>query len=335
MFNAVVQCTVRSLHVRRCSSYIKQTRYLFELKENDDICRQALRSGSFYLFHNLSTLVRKSDSSYYSPAISYSDLLEILSQYGKDKRILEDTVVVGCTESDTAEFALDLGSLEQSSLEKNLSGKFTDFRKAIMKINGENQAVLSRAHALLRWHECNQYCSKSGKPTQKNVSGSKRICNSNGIIYYPQMSPVMITLVSNGSHCLLATQESFPPGMYTALAGFCEIGETLEETVRREVAEEVGLEVDTIRYSGSQHWPFPKSSLMIACQATTKNEKITINSAEIKDARWFSSDEVTKALRVKMLPPKLPDGTIPVWVPPKHTIAHHLIQEWLQEQKAL
>ncbi|XP_071986155.1 NAD(P)H pyrophosphatase NUDT13, mitochondrial isoform X2 [Engystomops pustulosus] len=191
------------------------------------------------------------------------------------------------------------------------------------------------AQSLLRWHDMHQYCSKSGKPTQKNVSGSKRVCPSNGIIYYPQMSPVVITLVSSRRRCLLAHQESFPAGMYTALAGFCEIGETLEETVRREVAEEVGLVVDTIRYSGSQHWPFPSSSLMLACQATVKDDKLEINRAEIADARWFTLEEVMEALQVKMMPSKLPDGTLPVWVPPKFAIAHQLIQEWVQEQKSL
>ncbi|KAG8556627.1 hypothetical protein GDO81_018141 [Engystomops pustulosus] len=111
--------------------------------------------------------------------------------------------------------------------------------------------------------------------------------------------------------------------------------ETLEETVRREVAEEVGLVVDTIRYSGSQHWPFPSSSLMLACQATVKDDKLEINRAEIADARWFTLEEVMEALQVKMMPSKLPDGTLPVWVPPKFAIAHQLIQEWVQEQKSL
>ncbi|XP_073452646.1 NAD(P)H pyrophosphatase NUDT13, mitochondrial isoform X1 [Aquarana catesbeiana] len=332
MFNAV-RCPARCLYVRWCSSYVKQTRFLFELKENDEICRQALKLGSFYLFHNLSPLVRKSDSTYYAPVVSCSELMKTLSQHGADKVTLEESVLVGCSESYTAEFALDLGNLEQSNLEKELSGKFTDFRKAIVKIDGRDGSLLSRGQALLRWHENNQFCSKSGEPTQKNVSGSKRVCSSNGMIYYPQMSPVVITLVSCGNRCLLAHQETFPPGMYTALAGFCEIGETLEETIQREVAEEVGLEVDSLRYSGSQHWPFPNSSLMVACQATVKNDKLNINKAELKDARWFSLDEVIEALQVKMMPPKMADGTMPVWVPPRFAIAHHLIQEWVQEQK--
>ncbi|XP_075697653.1 NAD(P)H pyrophosphatase NUDT13, mitochondrial isoform X2 [Rhinoderma darwinii] len=149
------------------------------------------------------------------------------------------------------------------------------------------------------------------------------------------MSPVVITLLSSRNRCLLAHQESFPAGMYSALAGYCEIGETLEETVRREVAEEVGLVVDTIRYSGSQHWPFPSSSLMLSCQATVKDEELNINRTEIEDARWFTLEEVIKALQVNMMPSQLSDGTLPVWLPPKFAIAHQLIQEWVQEQKAV
>ncbi|XP_069836617.1 NAD(P)H pyrophosphatase NUDT13, mitochondrial isoform X1 [Dendropsophus ebraccatus] len=333
MLSAVVRHSARS--VRLCSSYVKQARFLFELKENDETCRQALRSGSFYLFHNFSPLVRKSGSSFYAPAVTGPDLLQVLSSYGKDKINLEDSVLVSCTDSSIAQFAVDLGSFEKSALEEEFSGKFTDLRKAFVQINGEDGCLLSKAQSLLRWHDCHQYCSKSGKPTWKNVSGSKRVCQSNGIIYYPQTSPVVITLVSSGNRCLLAHQESFPAGMYTALAGFCEIGEKLEEAIRREVAEEVGLVVDTISYSGSQHWPFPTSSLMLACQATVKDDRLEINRSEIEDARWFTLEEVIEALQVKILPPKLPDGTFPVWVPPKIAIAHQLIQEWVQEQKAL
>ncbi|KAM4031178.1 NAD(P)H pyrophosphatase NUDT13, mitochondrial [Anomaloglossus baeobatrachus] len=332
---SAVRHTARS--VRLCSSYVKQTRFLFELKENDDSCRLALNSGTYYLFHNLSPLVRTSGSRFYAPAVSCPDLLKTLStcEKGKDRLNLEDSVLISCSDSSSAQFALDLGCFEKSTLEQEFSGKFTDLRKAVVQMDGKDGSLLAKAQSLLRWHDCHQYCSKSGKPTQKNVSGSNRVCHANGIIYYPQMSPVIITLVSSENRCLLARQKHFPAGMYTALAGFCDIGETLEDTIRREVAEEVGLVVDTVRYSGSQHWPFPSSSLMLACQATVKDDELNINKAEIEEARWFTVEEVIEALGVKMLPSKLPDGTFPVWVPPKFAIAHHLIQQWVQEQKSL
>ncbi|XP_053547884.1 NAD(P)H pyrophosphatase NUDT13, mitochondrial isoform X3 [Bombina bombina] len=298
MLGRVARRPVTSLCIRHYSSYVRHTRFLFELKENDEACRQALRSGSFYVFHNLSPFLRKSDGCYSAPTVNAS------------------------------------GSLEKSNLEEELAGTFTDLRKAFLQLRGMGTPCLSQAQALLRWHDTHQYCSKTGKPTQKNVSGSKRVCSANGTIYYPQMSPVVITLVSHRDRCLLARQPGFPPGMYTALAGFCDIGETLEETVRREVAEEVGLEVDSLRYSGSQHWPFPNSSLMVACHAAVMRDEINVNSVELEAARWFTLEEVEEALQRDHRAINKSDGTIPVWVPPKWAIAHHLIREWVQEQRA-
>ncbi|KAM8924058.1 NAD(P)H pyrophosphatase NUDT13, mitochondrial [Pelodytes ibericus] len=321
-----------SLGIRRCSSYVERTRYLFNLKENDDVCRQALKSGSFYLFHNLLPLLRKSGNRYCVPLIDARELHKILSNYGMDEQKVEDSVLVSCSSSHVAEFALDLGLLEKSSLETNFGGKFTFLPKALMQLGGKDAPLLAQAQALLRWHENHQFCSKTGKPTKKNLSGSKRVCSTNGIVYYPQMAPVVITLVSYKNRCLLARQETFPPGMYTALSGFCDIGETLEETVRREVAEEVGLEVESLRYSGSQHWPFPSSSLMVGCQVTVQGEELSVNGAELEAAKWFSLEEVEQALQASV-PSKQVDGTIPIWVPPKWAIAHQLIMEWVQEQK--
>ncbi|XP_072484316.1 NAD(P)H pyrophosphatase NUDT13, mitochondrial isoform X3 [Notamacropus eugenii] len=221
-------------------------------------------------------------------------------------------------------------------METELQGSFIELRKALFQMNAKDISLIFTAQALLRWHDCHQFCGKSGQPTQKNVAGSKRICPSSKMIYYPQMSPVVITLVSDGTRCLLARQSSFPKGMYSALAGFCDIGETLEEAVRREVAEEVGLEVESLHYSASQHWPFPNSSLMIACHATVGpgQTEIHVNSKELETAGWFSLEEVTTALRKKGPPAKEQDGTIPFWLPPKMAIAHQLILEWVQKQSS-
>ncbi|XP_053307296.1 NAD(P)H pyrophosphatase NUDT13, mitochondrial [Spea bombifrons] len=335
MLRGLVNHPVASLCFRLSSSYVRQTRYLFELKENDDICRQARKLGSFYLFHNLSPLVKKSDNRYFVPTISAQDLQITLNKHGQDGQKIEDAVLIGCTDSCIAQFAVDLGLLEKSTLEAALGGKFTYLPKAFMQLSGKDAPLLAQAQALLRWHDTHQFCSKTGKPTVKNVSGSKRVCSTNGMIYYPQMSPVVITLVSYKNRCLLARQESFPAGMYTALSGFCDIGETLEDTIRREVAEEVGLEVESLRYSGSQHWPFPNSSLMVACQATVQHDELNVNRSELEAARWFTLDEVEEALQRDIVHTKNENGTVPIWVPPKWAIAHHLIQEWVKEQKAL
>ncbi|XP_060238042.1 NAD(P)H pyrophosphatase NUDT13, mitochondrial isoform X5 [Meriones unguiculatus] len=194
--------------------------------------------------------------------------------------------------------------------------------------------LAEQAQALLRWHDGHQFCSKSGQPTKKNMAGSKRVCPSNNIIYYPQMAPVVITLVSDGARCLLARQSSFPKGLYSALAGFCDIGENVEEAVQREVAEEVGLEVENIQYFSSQHWPFPNSSLMIACHATVKpgQTEIRVNVRELEAAAWFGLDEVAAALRRKGSFTQQQSEASPLLLPPKLAIAHHMIKKWVEKQ---
>ncbi|KAK5605044.1 Nucleoside diphosphate-linked moiety X motif 13 [Crenichthys baileyi] len=147
------------------------------------------------------------------------------------------------------------------------------------------------------------------------------------------MSPVVIVLVSDGKRCLLGRQSSFPLGLYSALAGFCDMGETMEEAVSREVAEEVGLEVQNIIYSSSQHWPFPHSSFMLACHATVSSahSQLNVDHLELEDARWFTEEEITCALQEKAPPKGLQPTT--VWLPPKHAVAHRLIMEWKDSQQ--
>ncbi|XP_069466636.1 NAD(P)H pyrophosphatase NUDT13, mitochondrial isoform X2 [Ambystoma mexicanum] len=319
--------------VRLHSTYVAQMRFLFELKEDDEACRSALKQGTFYLFHSLSPFLNKMGNKYSAPQITASELEMLLAKLGnEEQKKMEDSVLIGCSDSCIAEFALDLGTLDKSTVETELKGTFTELQKAFFQLDGREAPLLSRAQALLRWHETHQYCSKTGHPTQKNVAGSKRVCIPNGILYYPQMSPVVITLVSSGQHCLLARQKAFPRGMFSALAGFCDIGETLEETVRREVAEEVGLEVESLRYSGSQHWPFPNSSLMFACHAKVQSHvELNVNKLELEAAKWFRVEEVEEALSKDRIPARREDGTTPFWVPPKWAIAHQLIKEWVQE----
>uniref|UniRef100_A0A2K6FQ53 NAD(P)H pyrophosphatase NUDT13, mitochondrial n=1 Tax=Propithecus coquereli TaxID=379532 RepID=A0A2K6FQ53_PROCO len=281
--------------------------YLFELKEDDDACKKAQQTGAFYLFHSLAPLLQTSAHRYLAPRHSLLELKGLLGKFGQDAQRIEESVLIGCSEQHEAWFALDLGLDSSSSIS---------------------------AQALLHWHHTHQFCSRSGQPTKKNMAGSKRVCPSNNIIYYPQVAPVVITLVSDGTRCLLARQSSFPKGMYSALAGFCDIGESLEETVRREVAEEVGLEVQSLQYSASQHWPFPNSSLVIACHATVKpgQTEIHVNLRELEAAAWFSHDEVATALRRKGPNVQQQNETFPFWLPPKVTVAHQLIKEWVEKQ---
>uniref|UniRef100_A0A8C6QUD8 NAD(P)H pyrophosphatase NUDT13, mitochondrial n=1 Tax=Nannospalax galili TaxID=1026970 RepID=A0A8C6QUD8_NANGA len=317
-------------------------RYLFELREDNDACKKAQQTGAFYLFHDLAPLLQASGRGYLVPRLSLSELEGLLGKFGQGAQRIEESVLIGCSDQHEAWFALDLGlnsssskhaSLPKSELEAELKASFITMRKALLQLNSMDSSLLFTAQALLRWHDSHQFCSKSGQPTIKNMAGSKRVCPSNKIIYYPQMAPVVITLLSDGARCLLARQSSFPKGLYSALAGFCDIGENVEEAVRREVAEEVGLDVERLQYSASQHWPFPNSSLMIACHATVKpgQTEIQVNLRELEAAAWFSRDEVVTALRRTGSTLQQQNEAFPFLLPPKLAIAHQLIKEWVEQ----
>ncbi|KAM9550679.1 NAD(P)H pyrophosphatase NUDT13, mitochondrial isoform 2-T4 [Guaruba guarouba] len=298
---AIYQAAYRrasSLICRLHSTYVRKMRYLNELKEDDSLCRQAQTSGTFYLFHNLSPFLQKVGEKYFVPQLSAA------------------------------------GALEKSVVESELKGSFTYLQKALFVVDGKDSSLLASAQSLLQWHNSHQYCSKTGQPTQRNISGSKRVCHASGITYYPQISPVIITLVSDGSRCLLARQPSFPQGMYSALSGFCDMGENVEEAVHREVAEEVGLEVESLWYSSSQHWPFPSSCLMIACHAIVRAQQaeISMNKLELEEARWFGLEEIVEGLKREPRSSKQDDGSFLPWFPPKQAIAHQLICEWVKQQ---
>ncbi|NWW48915.1 NUD13 protein, partial [Pedionomus torquatus] len=334
---AIYQAAYRrasSLACRLHSTYVRKMRYLNELKEDDSLCRQAQASGTFYLFHNLSPFLQKVGKKYLVPQLSAAEMKKILEKFKETEQWIEKSVLIGCSDEHVPHFALDLGALEKSVIESELKGLFTDLRKALFVVDGSDSSLLASAQSLLRWHDSHQYCSKTGQPTQKNIAGSKRVCHASGITYYPQMSPVVIILVSDGSRCLLARQPSFPQGMYTALSGFCDMGENVEETIRREVAEEVGLEVESLWYSASQHWPFPSSCLMIACHALVRAEQaeISMNSLELEEARWFGLEEVVEGLKREPRSSKQDDGSFLPWFPPKQAIAHQLICEWVKRQ---
>ncbi|XP_041032432.1 nucleoside diphosphate-linked moiety X motif 13 isoform X2 [Carcharodon carcharias] len=320
---------------RLVSNYVSRMRYLFELKEDDEACRKALSSGAFLLFHSLSPLLQRRENKFTAPFVTASELNRILQKLNQKEKYMEESVLIGCTENHVPQFALDLGRIEKAKAESLLKGTFVDLRKAFFLLAGKDAPLLSQAQGLLRWHSTHLYCSRTGRPTQKNVSGSKRVCSTEEIIYYPQASPVIIVLVSDGIQCLLARQESFPPGMYSALAGFCDIGETVEDCLHREVAEEVGLDVSSFEYSASQHWPFPNSSLMIACHALVQpgQNKIDLNHSELEDARWFDAKELTKALKRKQMTTMKEMRDVPFWIPPPWAVAHQLIKEWTQRQQ--
>jgi len=154
-------------------------------------------------------------------------------------------------------------------------------------------ALSGRAYQILEWDRNHQFCSRCGTPTQLRTDERSRTCPACKYTTYPPISPAIMILITNGKKLLLARKASFPNGRFSALAGFVEPGEMLEDTVIRETREEVGVEVKNIRYFGSQPWPFPHS-LMVAFTAEYAGGEITPDGVEIEEARWFELDELPK-----------------------------------------
>jgi len=175
-------------------------------------------------------------------------------------------------------------------------------------------ALAGRAFQIVDWDRSHQFCGRCGTPTVLKEGERSRVCPSCAQLHYPRIAPAVMVMVRRGREFLLARSPHFPPGMYSALAGFSEPGETLEQTLVREVREEVSIEVDNIRYFASQPWPFPHS-LMIAFHADYAGGVISPDPAEIEAADWFSPER---------LPAQLP-STI--------SISRRLIEATLSELK--
>lgn len=147
-------------------------------------------------------------------------------------------------------------------------------------------ALAGRALQLLSWDKNHQFCGQCGQKTIAMQNERAKECRSCNLLAFPRLSPAMMALIVKGDQFLLARGPQFPKGTYSVLAGFVDPGETLEQCVKREVFEEVGMHVDRIRYFGSQSWPFPHS-LMIAFTCRWKSGEISIDPEEIEDAQWF------------------------------------------------
>jgi NAD+ diphosphatase len=180
-------------------------------------------------------------------------------------------------------------------------------RGAMMEFPPTLAGVAGRAAQVLEWDRTHRFCGACGTPTRLQSGERARRCPACGHTAYPRISPAMMALVWRPGQVLLARAPHFVRGMYSALAGFVEAGESIEQCLRREVAEEVGVQVSHLRYYGSQSWPFP-NSLMIAFSAEWTGGDIVPQADEIEDARWFDLDA---------LPP----------IPPRFSIAGHLIRD--------
>lgn len=199
---------------------------------------------------------------------------------------------------------------------------FANLRDAGPVLPSEDAALMAYAKGMIHWHAKHLYCSVCGAATQNEMGGHQRRCQRTecGALTFPRTDPVAIMLaIDESGRCLLGRQPSWPKGMYSALAGFIEPGETPEEAVVREVAEEAKIIVDEVRYAGAQPWPFP-ASLMLGFYARAKGETPTAAVDELEDVRWFTRAEVKDA------------KALGLFLPRRTAIARHLIEAWLKAE---
>ena len=190
-------------------------------------------------------------------------------------------------------------------------------------LSPDDAPLFAAALSLSWWHSRHRFCANCGSQTDIFRGGWGRQCATCSAQHFPRVDPVVIMLAEHGGRLLLGRQPQYPPGRYSALAGFVEPGENIEAAVARELREEAGIEVGDVTYVASQPWPFP-SSLMIGAHARALSDRLTIDTTELDDARWFSRDEVAAALAGEDGAAFLP--------PPRFAIARTLLEHWLDER---
>ena len=289
-----------------------------ELRGNDKLIAGFIHSKSArcIVFHGEVPLM--DISSGLEPAyLSFNDI---------EKEEISEKVFLG-KDDKYSYFAVQLSH----KLEETSSRKYIDLRSIGRKVSIDGftglPSLLARGKMLLGWHGRHQFCSNCGAKSHSRKGGYNRYCEQCDSEHYPRVDPVVIMMVIYDNKCLLGRSSYFMPGNYSALAGFMEPGETIEEAVRREVSEESGIRIGKVNYIKSQPWPFP-SSLMIGTICEALNDTIKIDYNELEDAKWFDKETIRQVLK--------DGGNDHFRVPEKiaiarHLLEYHLYEHWMKE----
>jgi len=231
-----------------------------------------------------------------------------------------DIAFLGDVES-VAYFAVELSQLDDPAPVTSLAeaATFADLRTVGPLMSRAEGALLAYARGLMNWHARHRFCGVCGSPTESAEAGHVRRCTNTacGASHFPRTDPAVIMLVHDGDRVLLGRQAAWPPGMHSVLAGFVEPGESLEDTVRREVLEEVGIVVNDVRYHSSQPWPFP-ASIMLGFTARARDTELKIDQDEIETAAWYTRDDLRRS----------PENET-FRLPRRDSIARRLVEDWL------
>lgn len=224
--------------------------------------------------------------------------------------------------NETAIFAVDLeGPADPANGPLQGLGEFKDLRLLAAQMPGPDAAILATAKAMFEWRRKHGYCAACGQPSEPREGGWKRQCPSCQAEHFPRTDPVVIMLAHHEGRCMLGRQEAWPKGMYSALAGFLEPGESIEEACARELAEEAALKTVRVRYHSTQPWPYP-SSLMIGLIAEVADDQAAPDQTELSEVRWFTRAEARALLASEI------EGA---FCPQPMAIAHQLIRAWAFE----
>ncbi len=222
--------------------------------------------------------------------------------------ILDDELWFGC----------GLSEKEAIALEIQLDCRFESIRQYAMALDDDLAHIALYSRGLDLWQRQKKFCSLCGTKNHLESSGHKTVCE-NGHEQFPHIEPAVIVLISKGDQCLLGRKHSWPPNVYSTLAGFVEAGESIEDAVHREIYEESNVRIKNVTYFGSQPWPFP-SSLMLAFNAEAVSDDIRLDD-EMEDVRWFKRDDLLKWAK---------EGSI--ILSPRFTVANNLISNFLGQR---
>ena len=234
----------------------------------------------------------------------------------------EDLFYLLGTKDNVGYFALDITNLTVNTLD---TWEFLEPREIALSATETDVAIMAQAKSQIYWHSSHRYCSKCGSLSMPQKGGIVRTCQSCEMQHFPRTDPVVIMLVYKDQHCLLGQNRRRANGFYSALAGFMDHAESIEEAVRREVKEESGVDIKSVLYHSSQPWPYPHS-LMIGCLAEAKDTQISIDEEELSDVRWFSREEIIRAFEAQAK-----GESHNFYLPGSIAIAHHLIKYWAFE----